>query len=158
MNRIANQILFVLMGVFVISCQDNSGKKKVTVSPEPSAKEITNKYPVQMIEKEYPGKIIYKKYCLACHQSDGSGVPGLYPPLGPGSWIGKDPKELFVILTKGLSGKIEVNGEVYKNAMPAQAQLTDEEIAGVLSYIRSDFGNNFDPVDAELVKKIRSGK
>lgn len=82
----------------------------------------------------------------------------MYPPLGPGSWTGKDPKELVPILTKGLRGKVEVNGEIYKNEMPAQEQLTDQEIADVLTYIRSNFGNSFDTVNVELVKKIRSGK
>jgi len=61
-------------------------------------------------------------------------------------------------MMKGLSGKIEVNGEVYNGFMPSQANLTDEEMADVLSYIRSSFGNNFEPVDAGLVRKVRSGK
>lgn len=160
MNKIVNQLIFsILLGAFVISCQDNSGKKKVeAVVSEPPAKEVLNSQPVQTAEKEHPGKAVYTKYCLVCHQATGSGVPGMFPPLGKGSWVGKDSKELVTILTKGLSGKVEVNGEVYKSAMPPQAQLTDQEIADVLSYIRSDFGNSFDPVDAEAVKKIRSGK
>lgn len=159
MNRIINQLIFsVLLGVFIISCQSNTEKKKVTVGSEPLAKEVVNNQPVQTAVKEHPGKAVYAKYCLVCHQANGSGVPGMYPPLGKGSWTGKDPRELVPILTKGLSGKVEVNGEVYKSAMPAQVQLTDQEIADVLSYIRSDFGNSFDPVDTELVKKIRSGK
>jgi len=98
------------------------------------------------------------KYCLVCHQGNGTGVPGMYPPLTKGSWAGRDPKELVPILTKGLSGKVEVNDEVYKSVMPAQEQLTDQEIADVLSYIRSNFGNSFPPVSAATVKKIRSGK
>lgn len=159
MNRIFNQLIFsLLLGAIVISCQDNSGKKKVTAGSEPPAKEVANNHPVQTAEKEYPGKAVYTNYCLDCHQANGSGVPGMYPPLGPGSWTGKDPLELVPMITKGLSGKIEVNGEIYKNEMPALEQLTDQEIADVLSYIRSDFGNSFDTVNAELVKKIRSGK
>ena len=159
MSKIINQIIFnLLLGVFVISCQNNSGKKKVPDSSEQPAKEVTNNQPVQTTEKVHPGKVVYEKYCLVCHQADGSGVPEMHPPLRKGSWIGKDPKELVPILMKGLSGKVEVDGKVYKGIMPAQAQLTNEEIADVLSYIRSDFGNSFDPVNAELVKKIRSGK
>jgi len=159
MNRIVNQlILSVLLCIFVVSCQSNTDKKKVAAGSEPTEKEIVNNQPEQMVEKVHPGKAVYTKYCLVCHQVNGSGVPGMYPPLSNGSWVGKDPKELVTILTKGLNGKVEVNNEVYKSAMPAQAQLTDQEIADLLSYIRSDFGNSFDPVNAELVKKIRSGK
>jgi mono/diheme cytochrome c family protein len=114
--------------------------------------------PDQTTELVHPGKAVYTKYCLTCHQADGSGVPGMHPPLGPGSWTGNDPKELIAIMMKGLSGKIEVNGEIYKSFMPSHAQLTDQEIADVLTYIRISFGNSFDPVDAELVKKVRSGR
>jgi len=157
MKKIVNKLIFsVLLGTFIISCQDNSGKKKVeAVGSEQQAKEVVDNQPVQSAEKEHPGKAVYKKYCLVCHQANGSGVPGMYPPLGPGSWTGNDPKDLVPMITKGLSGKIEVNGQIYKNEMPAQTQLSDQEIADVLTYIRSDFGNSFDPVDVELVKKVR---
>jgi mono/diheme cytochrome c family protein len=160
MKRLVNLFIFsVLLGGCLISCQNNTEKKKVeAVSSEQLAKEITNKPSPQTTEKEHPGKAVFTKYCLVCHQSDGSGVPGMHPPLGSGSWVGKDPKELVAILMKGLSGKVEVNGEVYNNFMPSQAQLTDEEMADVLSYVRSSFGNTFEPVGVELVKKVRSGK
>lgn len=160
MKRIFNPLIFsILIGILIISCQSNSEKKKVeSVSTEQLAKEISENMPDQTTELVHPGKAVYKKYCLTCHQADGSGVPGMHPPLGPGSWAGKDPKELIAIMMKGLSGKIEVNGEIYKGFMPSHAQLTNEEIADVLSYMRISFGNSFDPVDAELVKKVRSGK
>lgn len=160
MIRMYNQIIFsILLLGLMISCQNNAEKKKVEpVSTEQLAKEISENLPDQTEELVHPGKAVYTKYCLTCHQADGSGVPGMHPPLGPGSWTGKDPKELIAIMMKGLSGKIEVDGEIYKGFMPSHAQLTDEEIADVLTYIRISFGNSFDPVDAALVKKVRSGK
>lgn len=160
MIRMYNQIIFSILFLgLMISCRNNTEKKKVEpVSTEQLAKEIAENMPAQTAGKAHPGKAVYTKYCLTCHQADGSGVPGMHPPLGPGSWAGKDPKELIAIMMKGLSGKIEVDGEIYKGFMPSHAQLTDEEIADVLSYMRSSFGNSFDPVDAELVKKVRSGK
>jgi len=160
MKRIVNHfIISVLLAGLVISCQNNSGKKKVeSVSSEQLAKEIENIQGTQNSKNEHPGKAVYEKYCLICHQADGSGVAGVHPPLGPGSWVDRDPRELISIMMKGLSGKIEVNGEVYNGFMPSQANLTDEEMADVLSYIRSSFGNNFEPVDAGLVRKVRSGK
>lgn len=160
MNRIVKQLVFsVVLGVFVISHLDISGKMRAEiVRSEPQAKKIPGNQPTKPAVKEHPGKAAYTKYCLVCHQANGSGVPGMFPPVGKGSWAGKDPKELVLIITKGLSGKIDVNGEVYKSAMPPQAQLTDQEIADVLTYIRSDFGNNFGAVSVDLVKKVRSGK
>jgi mono/diheme cytochrome c family protein len=160
MKIIFNQlILSVLFGLFLFSCQNSTNNKKVeAVSAEQLSAEISKKLPEQPIEKEHPGKSVYKKNCLTCHQSDGSGVPNMHPPLGPGSWIEKDPEELTAIMMKGLSGQIEVNGQIYKNHMPSQAKLTDEELADVLTYVRSSFRNNLGPVTADLVKKVRSGR
>ena len=159
MNLIVNKLLFgLLLGAFVVSCQSNPEKKKAeSAGSEPLLNKVSNDIPAQTAGKEHPGKAVYTKYCLVCHQTDGSGVPGMYPPLTSGAWVGKDPKELIGILTKGLSGVVEVNNEVYKSAMPAQAQLSDQEVADVLSFIRSGFGNSFEAVGVELVKKTRSG-
>jgi mono/diheme cytochrome c family protein len=159
MNNIGNVfILSTLLALFIFSCQNNPGKNKIEpVNTDQLASEISKNLPLQSSKKEHPGKSVFAKYCLTCHQSDGSGVPNMHPPLGPGTWVEKDPKELVAIMMKGLSGKIEVNGEEYKNFMPSHAKLTDEEIADVLSYIRSSFGNNLEPVSSEMVAKIRSG-
>jgi len=152
-------IYCVLISVLFISCQNTPESKKVPpVSTETPATEINKSVPSTSAGKEHPGKAVYAQYCLTCHQSDGSGVPGMHPPLGAGSWVGKDSNELIAIMMKGLSGKIEVNGEVYKNFMPSHAQLTDEQLADVLSYVRLSFGNNFEPVTPEMVKKVRSGR
>lgn len=152
-------IYCVLIGVLFFSCQNAPENKKADpVTPEKLATEISKSLPSAPAGKEHPGKAVYTQYCLTCHQANGSGVQSMYPPLTPGSWVGKDYKDLIAIMMKGLSGKIEVNGEVYKNFMPSQAQLTDEQLADVLSYVRSSFGNNFEPVTPEMVKKVRSGR
>src|SRR5215210_6545612 len=63
------------------------------------------------------GKKIYETYCLACHQADGSGVPGLNPPLIKTKWVLGDKKQMITILLKGMEEEIEVNGESYSNVM-----------------------------------------
>jgi mono/diheme cytochrome c family protein len=160
MNQQIIRLIFSFMFLFMlISCQNKTDNTKVAaVGSEQIAAEINKNLPAKTAEKVHPGKEVFTKYCLTCHQADGSGVPNMHPPLTPGSWVGKEPAELIAIMMKGLTGKIEVNGEVYKNFMPSHAQLTDEEIANVLSYIRSSFGNNFTPVTPEMVMKIRSGR
>lgn len=152
--RCRRLITVVLLVFSLFSCQNSEEKKKETLKQQDS--DSQQKTVIENVN--HPGRSVYKKYCLTCHQADGSGVANMHPPLTPGSWVGKDPNELIAIMMKGLSGKIEVNGEEYKNFMPSHAQLTDEEIADVLSYVRSSFGNNFDPVTPEMVKKVRSGK
>lgn len=157
--RISQLILSVLLVGVMGSCHNSTeNKKSAPVSPESIATEINKTLPAEPAEKEHPGKAVYTQYCLTCHQADGSGVPGMHPPLGPGSWVGQDPKDLIAIMMKGLSGKIEVDGEIYNNFMPSHAKLTNEEMANVLSYIRSNFGNKFDAVTPEMVQKIRSGR
>jgi mono/diheme cytochrome c family protein len=152
-------ICCVLISLLFFSCQNASENKKVDpATREKLATELNKSLPVESVGKEHPGKAVYTQHCKTCHQTDGSGVPNMHPPLTPGSWVGKDPNELIAIMMKGLSGKIEVDGKEYKNFMPSHAQLTDEELADVLSYIRSSFGNNFEPVIPEMVKKVRSGK
>jgi mono/diheme cytochrome c family protein len=136
------------------ACQNAAEKKTETQNQQGT--ELEQKTVTENVN--HPGWKVYKKYCQICHQADGAGVPKMHPPLTPGSWVGNDPRELIAIMMKGLSGKIEVKGEEFKNFMPSHAQLTDEEIADVLSYVRSSFGNNFEPVTPDLVKKVRSGK
>jgi mono/diheme cytochrome c family protein len=108
-------------------------------------------------QKVLSGNELYTKYCLSCHQANGSGVPGMIPPLGPGSWVGKSPDELIILFLKGLKGEIEVNGEIYKNVMPVQPQITDQELANVLTYVRSSFGNKYSPITPLMVAKVRQG-
>lgn len=85
------------------------------------------------------GQSVYEQYCLACHQADGSGVPGLYPPLKDTEWVSGDKEPLIDVILNGLSGPIEVHGETYNQEMAAHGFLSDEEIAAVLTYCRQEF-------------------
>ncbi|HYH56665.1 MAG TPA: cytochrome c [Anseongella sp.] len=96
------------------------------------------------------GKKVYDSYCLACHQSDGKGVPGMYPPLNDSSWLA-DRERLVDVVLNGLSGKIVVNGKTYNQMMPTHNFLKDEEIAAVLTYVRKTFGNNSQAILPEEV-------
>jgi mono/diheme cytochrome c family protein len=102
-----------------------------------------------------PGAALYQKYCLSCHQKDGSGVPNTFPPLKNSNWVNGDPNRLIKIVLHGLQGEIEVNDEVYSQIMPNQSNLSDEQIADILSYIRKNFGNNAKTVKPDEIKLIR---
>lgn len=101
------------------------------------------------------GKEVYMKYCLACHQADGSGVPGLYPTLQKTDWVEGDKTRLINLMLKGQQGEITVNGQVFKGVMPAHPYLSDEQIADVLTYIRQNYGNKADPVTPAEVMRMR---
>jgi cbb3-type cytochrome c oxidase subunit III len=103
------------------------------------------------------GKIIYETYCLACHQEDGNGVPGMNPPLSKTDWVLGDSTRLINVILKGLKDA-EINGEIYSNEMPSHDFLTDKQIAEVLTYVRKNFGNNAGAISVEDVKKQRGTK
>ncbi|AUD05089.1 c-type cytochrome [Spirosoma pollinicola] len=104
-----------------------------------------------------PGQLIYEQNCLTCHQANGSGVPNLNPPLRQTDWVLGDKNRLINVLLKGLQGQ-EIEGDMYDNAMPAHDFLNDAQIADVLTYIRSNFGNKADAVTADEVKALRAVK
>ena len=102
------------------------------------------------------GKKIYEDNCLVCHQEDGSGVPGMNPPLIKTKWVLGEKNQLIQILVNGLNKPIEIEGETYQNPMPAQNHLSNDQIAAVLTYVRSSFGNKASPITVADVGRIRS--
>jgi len=100
------------------------------------------------------GKRLYSN-CMSCHQANGRGLPPVYPPLRGSPIVHGDPEVLVKILLHGLEGKIEVDGQTYNQVMPAAPVRGDDEIAAVLSYVRSAWGNTGAAVDAALVARIR---
>jgi mono/diheme cytochrome c family protein len=116
--------------------------------------------PIAASEEAPPrGDLIYSAVCRACHQAGGTGLAGKYPPLAGSEWLAKDAGIAVRIVLHGLQGPIQVRGAAYVNEMPAQGpQLSDPEIAAVLTYVRSSFGNNAGPVSREFVRKIREAE
>ena len=101
------------------------------------------------------GGAIFAANCAACHQANGHGLPGVFPPLAGSEWVVGDPKVLANILLHGVSGKIEVAGQSFDGMMPAFAQLSDAEIAGVLTHIRSTWGNQAEAISADFIASER---
>ena len=106
------------------------------------------------------GKLKYSQVCVACHQANGLGstTQGA-PPLDGSEWVvGGGPNRIIRIVLNGLAGPIEVKGQQWGAGVmtPFKESFTDEEIAGILTYIRSEWSNKADPVDPETVKKIRA--
>jgi mono/diheme cytochrome c family protein len=101
------------------------------------------------------GKKVYESSCLACHQANGSGVPGMNPPLKQTQWVIGSKDTLINIILNGMDEEIEVNGDFYDNVMPPHSFLNDQQIADVATYIRNSFGNKASAVKADEVKKLR---
>jgi len=86
------------------------------------------------------------------------GTPGMFPPLGGSEWVNAEGHQRIIrIVLNGLSGPIEVSGAQFNNVMvPWRDILKDEDIAAVLTFIRSEWGNKGDPVPVEEVKAVRA--
>jgi mono/diheme cytochrome c family protein len=103
------------------------------------------------------GKQVYSTTCAACHQATGLGVEGTYPPLAGSEIVEGDDGKIARIVLHGLTGPVEVAGETYSGAMPPWGGvLKDPEIAAVITYIRSAWGNHAAPVTAAKVASIRA--
>lgn len=101
------------------------------------------------------GKQVYAKTCFACHQSEGQGVAGVFPPLAKSDYLNDDVDRAIDIVLRGLSGEITVNGEKYNSLMTPQL-LSDEEIANVLTFVYNSWDNNGTTVTPDMVKKRKS--
>ncbi len=103
------------------------------------------------------GSKVFATTCVVCHQIDGAGKEGLFPPLAGSEWVQGDEAKLIRIILGGLTGPVEVAGETFNSAMPGWGPvLEDKDIAAVATYIRSSWGNKAAPITAAKVTSIRS--
>jgi len=145
--------ILVFCGLLVPSIAMAQAKKQpVTKKPVAGSKTSGAQKAVQAVTD---GKQLYQTYCLACHQVDGSGVGTLNPPLVK-EWVGGDKSRLIRMLLKGSNGKVEIDGDTFSNTMPPQLNFNDQQIAAVLTYVRSNFGNKASAVTPAEVKLVRT--
>lgn len=101
------------------------------------------------------GKTIFAGLCAGCHQPHGYGLDGLAPPLVDSEWVTGKPDVLARIVMNGLGGPVKVAGRTWDLTMPPMAQLNDDDLAAVLTYVRREWEHTASPVDAKSVKALR---
>src|SRR5207244_9716774 len=103
------------------------------------------------------GKKVFSANCQTCHQANGLGVPGQYPPLAGSEFTSGGSRRMAMIVLKGLQGPVEVKGQQYGTAVmqPWDKTLTDKQIADVMTYERSEWGNSASPVTPEQIAAMR---
>src|SRR3546814_1226091 len=87
------------------------------------------------------GEALFAGTCSTCHQANGQGLEGVFPPLANSDWIAADPKRLPAVILHGLSGHVQVNGVDYNSVMPPMSQLTDDEVANISTYVLNSWGH-----------------
>ncbi|MBC5768144.1 copper-containing nitrite reductase [Ramlibacter albus] len=103
------------------------------------------------------GQQLFAGTCSVCHQANGAGMPGVFPPLAKSDFLDNVKKSIDVVLN-GLSGKVTVNGTEYNSVMPPMNQLNDDEVANIMTYILNSWGNKGGSVSAADVKAQRAIK
>ena len=101
------------------------------------------------------GATVYAANCVACHQANGLGLAGAFPPLDGSEWVLADSQIPAQILVHGVQGEMVVMGDTYNGVMPSMAHLSDQELAAVLNYIRNSWSNSAAEVDAAYFAAAR---
>ena len=102
------------------------------------------------------GMAVYASNCQACHQADGQGLAGAFPPLAQSDFLAGNRGEVLQAALFGLSGPITVNGVEYNGVMPSMGYLTDQELADAVTYVFSSWGNSLAGVSVEEVAALRA--
>jgi len=128
---------------------EGSTIQNVDDKPAPKAPKAKSK-----TERINLGKRLYSANCMACHQDNGKGVEGAFPPLAKSDYLNKDKKRAIKTVLQGLTGEIVVNGKKFNSVMPAQV-LSDDDIANVLTYVYNSWGNAGHEVTPAEVTPLR---
>ena len=151
-------LLVALAGCSKSTENSNTTTTEASTAPEASAAAHANTMataPAGNGVAASDGAKIYQTNCSSCHQATGAGVPGTFPPLADNPVVGGEAKQVIHIVKYGLSGKVEVLGKTYNGMMPAWGQqLSDADIAAVVTYIRSSWGNKGAAVTEADVKAV----
>jgi nitrite reductase (NO-forming) len=101
------------------------------------------------------GEALFAGTCSTCHQADGKGLEGVFPPLAGSDWLLAAKQRAIGVVVNGLNGPVKVNGKEYNSVMPPMSQLNDDEVANILTYTLNAWGNDGGVVSAEEVAKVR---
>ena len=103
------------------------------------------------------GEILYQNFCVNCHMEDGTGLEGVIPPLADADWI-KNNQDIFpCIIRTGMEGAVIVNGKIYNQPMTGIKRLSPFEIANIINYVNSAWGNDYGYAKFEEVKATLEG-
>jgi len=133
------------------------GDSAVSMQPVADAAKAAAAGTLTVPDQVAAGKTLFNGTCSACHQGNGEGVEGVFPPLAKSDYIAKlSPEDLVAIPLNGHTGKLTVNGKDYDSVMPPMSQMTDDEIANILTYVLNSWGNAGGRITKEQVAKIRA--
>ena len=105
--------------------------------------EVASASAATMDERLTRGESLFNAQCAACHQVDGGGLPGAFPPLADSDYFADDSLKVVAAVINGLAGPITVKGIDYNAVMPNLSFLANEDVADIVTYVLNSFGNGF---------------
>jgi nitrite reductase (NO-forming)/hydroxylamine reductase len=107
-------------------------------------------------ERMKAGEAVFNLACVACHQATGEGLPGAFPPLAKSDYLLSNPERAVGVVVRGLTGEVTVNNVKYNSVMPAMTQLSDQQVADVVTYVLNSWGNKGGVIPVERVAAERA--
>lgn len=144
MHRLTRTLtLAVIAALCFTACAKNANNSSASASASASAPAAPATAAAGATVSVADGSKVYAANCSSCHQANGQGVASSFPPLAGNPVVTGDPKAVIHIVKYGLNGNIKVNGTAYNGMMPAWgSQLSNADIAFVITYVRSSWGNH----------------
>lgn len=126
-------------------------------APQNPADSTKSSAPLNTADLTEKGKQIFTTTCQACHQASGAGIPGAFPPLDGSEWVAGSAQQMAAIVLHGIQGEITVKGQKFNSNMPTfKDQLSSEDIAAVITYVRQAWSNKASALTPETVDHIRN--
>jgi nitrite reductase (NO-forming) len=107
-------------------------------------------------QQSQAGSVLFKGTCSTCHQDNGQGLADVFPPLAGSDFLQSNPHRAIEVVLNGLTGPVKVNGKSYNSVMPPMSQLNDDEVANILTYVLSSWGNSGPAITAQQVAHVRA--
>jgi nitrite reductase (NO-forming) len=132
------------------------GDKLASLAPVAEAAKATASGTLTREQQSQAGSVLFKGTCSTCHQPNGEGLASVFPPLAKSDFLAKSPQRAIEVVLNGLTGPVTVNGTQYDSVMPPMSQLNDDEVANILTYVMSSWGNSGPQITAKQVAEVRA--
>jgi nitrite reductase (NO-forming) len=132
------------------------GDKATSAAPVAAAAAASASGALTVQQQVDAGRALFNGTCSVCHQTNGEGLPGVFPPLARSDFLAIDLNRAVGIVLNGRTGPVTVNGKDFNSVMPPMSQLNDDEVANILSFVLNSWGNPGGRISAAQVAEIRA--
>jgi len=154
-NTRIESLAAVALAAGLLACSPDGGGQTGSSAGSDTAVHQAEVAAGAMDELTARGQAVFLANCAACHQPDGKGLPGAFPPLAGSDFLKGDRKEVLAVALFGLSGPVTVNNQQYNGVMPSMGYLPDADLAAALTYVFTSWGNAGSAVSVEEVAALR---